>query len=427
MGGNAAHQQVGQPFRRDLVDGVENDPLSVSVDQVLVDPGLGLFGQLIRPQLAGREHHRARPVLQRVARHVHVPEFIVGADLLQLAVGVLQGLPVPETDVSQRILVGFQLFPREVGITGKGSFLDLVQVIRLPGKSDAALDVRPFPGEFVGIDDQSLGQGRGDIQHDKGGDQPDGQRRPDSPDLAQVEVGEHQHRGDHQDDRQRVVGRQPDVYVGIARAVQGAVHRVEHLVPLQVIAPGSESEKGGRQQREMDQGARLELYFTALDLAANVNGGRSRQRQPGQPQAPGCQELQQGPLENVETDILSENRISDAKGARVRVTEHRLPLAAHGQAGHQCDKDDANPACGDGLPAQVDARFIHLLGQWNLAVGQPDGGQQVAAQPDQAEQQAGGRKPPLSHEPGAKDRLVSYAIKPEPFGTKAKECGTEYR
>ena len=62
-------------------------------------------GSFVYVELADGEHHLAHGAAVGVAVDVDVGEVVVGADLLDLAEGVLQGVPVPQANVLQGGLV----------------------------------------------------------------------------------------------------------------------------------------------------------------------------------------------------------------------------------------------------------------------------------------------------------------------------------
>ena len=87
-----------------------------------VDPGLRIGRQQRRLELARRQHHLLIGAAQPIAVDVHVEEFVVGPDLLELRVGVHQRLPVPQADVVDGRAVGLergeaQPFLRRKGFT----------------------------------------------------------------------------------------------------------------------------------------------------------------------------------------------------------------------------------------------------------------------------------------------------------------------
>ena len=105
LDGHVAQHQRGQAFGREAVHRVHGDAVAVGVDQLLVDPVAAALGQLFDVHFAGGEHHLAHLAVDLVAVDVDVGEVVVGADFLDLAEGVLQGVPVPQADVLEGGLV----------------------------------------------------------------------------------------------------------------------------------------------------------------------------------------------------------------------------------------------------------------------------------------------------------------------------------
>ena len=96
---NVLHEEGRQAFAFELGDGAHHHAEAVRELQALVHPGAGVVGEERGVDLARGEHHLAASAGQVVAIDVDVVELVVGADQLQLAVGVEQRLRVPEPDV----------------------------------------------------------------------------------------------------------------------------------------------------------------------------------------------------------------------------------------------------------------------------------------------------------------------------------------
>ena len=73
-----------------------------------VDPGLGIGGQQRGLELAGRQHHLLIGTIEHVAIDIHIMERVVGPNLLHLAVGIDQRLPVPQTNVVDGRCIGLE-------------------------------------------------------------------------------------------------------------------------------------------------------------------------------------------------------------------------------------------------------------------------------------------------------------------------------
>ncbi len=152
--GHVAQQQRGQPLRCEAVDRVHGDAVAVGVDQLLVDPVAAALGQLLDVQLARRQHHLAQGAVEVVAVDVDVGKVVVGADLLLLAQGVLQGVPVPQADVLQRGLIVGGVGGIDRGLGGKLTLLELVEPVCLLGELDVVGDVGGLAHQLVGLDDE---------------------------------------------------------------------------------------------------------------------------------------------------------------------------------------------------------------------------------------------------------------------------------
>src|SRR6516225_1166747 len=81
-------------------------------------------------------------------------ELIVGADLLQLRVGVHQRLPVPQPYIVDSRLVGLECLESKVLFGGKRLCRDLMEIVRLLRQRDVALDVGLLQLQLVRFDEQ---------------------------------------------------------------------------------------------------------------------------------------------------------------------------------------------------------------------------------------------------------------------------------
>ena len=99
LNGHVAEDQRGQPFRREAVDRIHGDAVTVGVDELLVDPVAAALGELGDVELARGQHHLADRAIDFIAIDVDVGKIVVGADFLDLTESVLQRAPVPKPDV----------------------------------------------------------------------------------------------------------------------------------------------------------------------------------------------------------------------------------------------------------------------------------------------------------------------------------------
>ena len=107
----------------------------MGVDEVPVDPGIGLGRQLIDHQFPGRQHDLPVLVSDEISVHVHVVEIVVEPDGLDLLVGLQQGALVPDADVLDRGIVLFQVLSVQGVPDLEIDLLDFVQIIGLAVKS----------------------------------------------------------------------------------------------------------------------------------------------------------------------------------------------------------------------------------------------------------------------------------------------------
>src|SRR5262249_61270509 len=94
---------------REAIDRVHRDAVAVRVNQLLVDPVAAALRELLDVQFSRGEHHLANRAVEFVAINVDVGEIVVSADFLNLAKGILQSMPVPQSYVLKPSLVHRQI------------------------------------------------------------------------------------------------------------------------------------------------------------------------------------------------------------------------------------------------------------------------------------------------------------------------------
>ena len=96
-----------------------------------------------------------RPV-EPIAVDVHVMEFVIGADFLQLHVGIHQRMPVPQPYVVDGCLVGLECLEGKV-LFGRERFrCDLMEIVGQLGQRDVALDVGLLQLQLAWFDEHAL-------------------------------------------------------------------------------------------------------------------------------------------------------------------------------------------------------------------------------------------------------------------------------
>ena len=95
-------------------------------------------------------------------------EFVVGADLLQLRVGVRQRLPVPQPDILDCRLVGFERLEGKLLFGSKRLGCDLIEIVCLPGERDVSFNVGLLQLQLAWFDEELPEQhGRYAGQHER--------------------------------------------------------------------------------------------------------------------------------------------------------------------------------------------------------------------------------------------------------------------
>ena len=153
---------TGRPSLRHLVDRAEREPHAVGEGQVLVDEGPGRERRGV--ELPRREQDLPVLPVDPVAVVVHRDEVVVGADLLQLAEGQQQRVPVPEPHVLDGRRVGPDVRQREVGLAAELAGLHAVQPPGLAGGEDVVPEVGRLAGQLGRRDEEAsaspAGRGR---------------------------------------------------------------------------------------------------------------------------------------------------------------------------------------------------------------------------------------------------------------------------
>ena len=140
-GRNIPQIEQRQSLAAQAGDRAHHSAIAMGKQHVAVDPCLGVRRQQGGPQFASREHHALVGTVEPVAINVQIMEFVIGADLLQLGVGIRQGQPIPQPDIFDGRLVGLQRLEGESLLGGKRLGRNLIEIVGLPGKRDVAFDV----------------------------------------------------------------------------------------------------------------------------------------------------------------------------------------------------------------------------------------------------------------------------------------------
>ena len=111
---------------------------------VPIDPCLSVRREQRGVELAGRQHHLLVGSVEPVPIHIHVPELVVGPDLLQLSIGRQERQLIPQPDIVDRRLIGLERGGREVLLDRKRSGGDVMEIVGLSGERNVLLEVGPL-------------------------------------------------------------------------------------------------------------------------------------------------------------------------------------------------------------------------------------------------------------------------------------------
>src|SRR5262249_29725034 len=141
-------------------------------------------------QLARGEHHRLIGAVEPVAVDVDVVEAIIGPDLLYLAVGVHQRLPVPQTNVVDGRAIGVEGLRVEALLDREWLHRDLMKVIGLLRERDVVLQIWRSQQQLVWLHVTALKHRRHEAAHDEWHRNQDRERRRRQTPAAPAQVFE---------------------------------------------------------------------------------------------------------------------------------------------------------------------------------------------------------------------------------------------
>ena len=94
--------------------------------------------------------------VEPIAINVKIMEFVVGADLLQLRIGIRQRQPVPQPDIFDCRLVGLQRLEGKLLFGGKRLGCNPIEMVCLPGEHDVAFNVGLLQLQLAWFDEEVL-------------------------------------------------------------------------------------------------------------------------------------------------------------------------------------------------------------------------------------------------------------------------------
>ena len=428
------------------------------VRDVLVDP---LLRQLVHVELARREHRLAVDAVDRVAVHVGVEERVVLAQLLELAVARHQGVGVPQADVAKRRRVVAELLRRERLFGRQRLLLDLVEPVGGARPLEVVGDVLLLFAQLVRVDDERLVGGGDDAAQDDEGHDPygDGQGPPLSapPDVPDERGGE-----DEGDAHGGVGEGQPDVHVGVTRSEHRSGSGVQQVPAAEQLADRGDDEDRGEQRREVRHGASAELEVDLRQLrgrgllgagegrpgvALLAGGLRASATRLPQLDAPHDEMDDRGEHErrderrhdvpehalperhgeDVERDVVAEDRVLLVPRRLVEVEQHLLPRGGGGDRGEERhddahhDPSDSDPAAHLGA-ARLEQRAVDVGAEVRR---EPP--RQLDVDPDDHEEdgEAGEAQQQLRPDARPEHAAEAHLAEPQPVDVHAEDAAGE--
>ncbi len=357
LGREILDNQLRQSALGHAVDGAHAETVAVRIDQVPVDPAALRAAQTLHVQLAYRDGHLAHAVWKLIAIHVRATEGVVGADRLDLAVGVEERLIVPEADAAHRLVVVADVRHLQHAGGGEAAPLDLGESKGVARGLDAVGYELLFGAEFIRRDAHLLHRAWEDDAAHEGDGYPRSQCHDRETHATEMEVGQHHETGDHGKHDQDVEHYQADMHIHEASAEEKPVGSEQQFIACQPVAPGLGEEDRRQQRREVDARVRGDPRLTVDEIHSPIKPVERRDGEEAEAQPhhePAVDKAQEGKLEDVEADVAVEDRIGLVERHGVAEEEVVIPplrrRQADGEADSNCDdqEDDGEP-----LPAKL--------------------------------------------------------------------------
>ena len=336
------HEQHGQAFAGDLVDGAERESHAVGERQVLVDEGPGRERR--RVELARREQDLPVLPVDPVPVVVHADEVVVGADLLQLSEGQEQGVPVPQPHVLDGRRVGPDVGQREIRLAVELAGLHAVDPPGLAGGEDVVPEIGRLASQLGRRHEELLHRRREEAAAEDGHDHVASDRQhPVQAELPPQAPDQHGDRHHHREYRRHPERGQLGVQVRVAGADQRPGGGIEQIGDLHHPQPqGGEDEQHGQQNGQVQARGRLDAQAPRAQhhVAAHpVERDQQEQAEAGERGEEPDRRRERGQREDVEPDVAREDRVRDPERGAVDGAEDDLPGRRGGQAGQQAQHD----------------------------------------------------------------------------------------
>jgi hypothetical protein len=259
---------------------------------------------------------------------------------MELRVGVEQRLPVPQPDVVDGFVVVLQRLVSEPLLYGEWLHRDLPQIVGFLRQVDVPLKIRRLQLQLARLHVETLEhagqqfaeQERTAEDHCRGADE--------KPICAQPHIGPRDNGGNDGEADQQPEYRQFDMDVGVAGPDHDAVVVVEQQVAVQHIRQRLHREIGAKQRRAVGEYRRREPPRLAVQIDLSVQhidrtgDGGARQQDQHHPVLERAVDWQR---EQIESDVLAEQRIVLAVRNLVDEPQDQLPFADLRHGDQQCD------------------------------------------------------------------------------------------
>ena len=303
------------------------------------------------------------------------------------------------------------------------------QVVGRSGGLDVRRDVRRLPVRLTGVDPELLDQGRPDHaeQHGAERQQCEADRRQDP--GATPDVEEEQHRTDHGDPHEDVLGRQHGVLAGVGHAGDERALVVDQVEAVEPVVGALGEHEQAQQHRQLHLGGAGEPVTTRLQLDPAVQVVDQRRHQEGddgERHRGVDQVVEPGQVEDVEADVTVEVGVLGTERDAVAPQQELAPLARRGRAGEEAQQDrdgDRQPHAdgGDHLAVAVESRL--LRGRQPVERAEPESEVHRGAghQPHQSTE--GQEQPDPGPQQGGEHVAETRDVVPHPVGPERRERG----
>ena len=262
-------------------------------------------------------------------------EVIVEAELLELAVRVEKRARIPPADVLDGGVVRRDHRRRQLPLHGEGLRAEAVEAEAIPRQGDVGRDVRRLEPELVGLDPIALEEVGREAPQDESGEH-EADRRDGQPDPAAHDVGDAEHGSDEGQPDEAGEPGEADVHVGVGGTKHDAVVAREEVISLERIVRCGHEQEHSEQRGEVSgcPGAQVEPLHVDF-IARPVHPGCRHGGEEDEHERPIAHRPQGRHGEDVESEVVAEDRIDAPERSGVQPFEEDFPVAGLREPDHE--------------------------------------------------------------------------------------------